>query len=243
MSGEWAATDTGSTMARLAPSAFAMLEGRLHGRPLAGDHDLARASCGWRRRRCRARDACSHKLRQARIVEADDRGHAALATGARRLHPAAALADEADGVGEIERAGGDEGRVLAHRVAGGEGGVGSVDLELRPAVTERRQVCDRGGQQRGLGVLGPVQVLLRSLPREAREGLAERLIGGAKTAAAAGDASARARPMPTDWRALAGEDEGDAVSSAPSVAGEARVQAAKSMHACRKIRSIVRSAP
>ena len=42
----------------------------------------------------------------------------------------AAVADEAHGVGEVERAGGDERRVLAHRVAGGEGRRRDVDAEL-----------------------------------------------------------------------------------------------------------------
>ena len=42
--------------------------------------------------------------RELRVVEADDRGHPPLATGAARLHRLAAGADEADGVGEVEGA-------------------------------------------------------------------------------------------------------------------------------------------
>ena len=41
ISGEWAATLTGSTMARLAPSSLALLGGCLDGGALAADHDLA----------------------------------------------------------------------------------------------------------------------------------------------------------------------------------------------------------
>ena len=62
--------------------------------------------------------AWATQLGQPGVVEADDRGHRAFATGARRLHQPAALADEADGVGEVEGTGRDERAVLAHRVAG-----------------------------------------------------------------------------------------------------------------------------
>ena len=42
ISGECAATDTGSSMARLAPSSLAISSAGLDRRPLARDHDLAR---------------------------------------------------------------------------------------------------------------------------------------------------------------------------------------------------------
>ena len=42
MSGEWAATLTGRTMARFAPSSFAIAAPASMAAPLAGDDDLAR---------------------------------------------------------------------------------------------------------------------------------------------------------------------------------------------------------
>ena len=53
------------------------------------------------------------------VRQADDRGHRAVLS--RCLHLPAALADEAEAVGERDDAGGDHGAVLAHRVAGEEG--------------------------------------------------------------------------------------------------------------------------
>ena len=53
------------------------------------------------------------------VWQADDGGHRTVLGG--RLHLAAALADEAQAVGERDDAGGDHRAVLAHRVAGIEG--------------------------------------------------------------------------------------------------------------------------
>ena len=155
-------------------------------------------------------EARGDELREPRVVEADDRGH--RARRARRPTPAsaAALAHEPDGVGEVERAGGDERRVLAHRVPGGEGGLpGPRRRARRPALADGREVGDRGGEQRGLGVLGPVELLGGAVPGEPADGLAERGVGRGEDGGGGGRGGGE-RPAHADGLgALAGEHEGD----------------------------------
>ena len=223
ISGEWAATDTGSSMARFAPSSFA----------IASDASTAARSpetTTWPGR-VAVRDAehavrggLRDELREPRVVEADDRGHPALAPGAGRLHQLAAAADEADGVGEVEGAGGDEGRVLAHRVAGGEGGLGDVDAELRPALAHGLEVGDRRGEERGLGVLGAVEVVLGALPGEPADRLAEGGVGGREHGGGGGGGLGEGAAHADGLAALAGEHEGDLAHRRPSV-GRTRVRA------------------
>ena len=97
MSGEWAATDTGRTIARLAPSdlassAPASMAGRSPetttwpGRVAVGDDEDA------------VRRGAGDQLGESRVVEADERGHRPVATLPGRLHQPAALADEPDAV-------------------------------------------------------------------------------------------------------------------------------------------------
>ena len=89
ISGEWAATDTGSSMARLAPSSFAIAsDASTAGRSpetttWPGEFRFATPKTPWA-------DGSLDQLRQPGVVEADDRGHPALATGAGRLHALAA---------------------------------------------------------------------------------------------------------------------------------------------------------
>ena len=103
--------------------------------------------CGWRRRTCRGRRPRSTSSGSRAVVEADDRGHRAVAPGARRLHQAAALADEPDAVGERDHLGRDERRVLAHRMAGGERRPAARRCRGRPSARGRR----RGRRSRSRG--------------------------------------------------------------------------------------------
>ena len=116
MSGEWAATDTGRTIARLAPRRLRDLGARLDGRALARHDDLARGIAVGDDEDA-VRGGILDQLGQSRVVEPDDRRHRAVASLAGGLHQPAALADEPDAVVEGEGAGGDERRILAHRVA------------------------------------------------------------------------------------------------------------------------------
>ena len=144
---------------------MADLGGGLDRGALAGDDDLARG-VAVRDAEDAVRRRPLDELRQPGVVEADDRGHRAVAARARRLHQPAALADEAEAVGERDHLGGDEGGVLAHRVAGGERRRRRLDAEPRPALAERREVGDRGREERRLGVLGPVELVGRAVPGE-----------------------------------------------------------------------------
>ena len=181
ISGEWAATDTGSSMARFAPSSFAIArDASIAGRSpetttWPGEFRLATPNtpCS------EARATSSGRRSSSRPMTAAIRPSR---PGARRLHLLAADAHEADGVREVQRAGGDQGRVLAHRVPGGEGGLGDVDAELVPAFADGLEVGDRRGEQRGLAVLGPVELLLGALPGEPADRLAERGVGGGEHA-------------------------------------------------------------
>ena len=115
MSGEWAATETGSTIARLAPRALASSAPASMAGALARDDDLARG-VPVRDDEDAVRRGAGDQLGQTGVVEADERGHRAVPALAGRLHQPAALAHEPDAVLEREGAGRDEGRVLAHRV-------------------------------------------------------------------------------------------------------------------------------
>jgi hypothetical protein len=114
-----------------APSSLPISVRCLDRRPLAAHDDLARGVAVGDAEDAVRRGSLD-KLREPRVVEADDRRHRAVAALARGLHEPAALADEADAVGEGDDAGCDERRVLAHRVAGGEDG--RVRLGLEPGV-------------------------------------------------------------------------------------------------------------
>ena len=149
------------------------------------------------------------ELGDPRVVEADEGGHAPLASGAGRLHQLAAATDEADGIAEVEGAGGDEGRVLAHRVAGREGGFGGIDAELAPAGANGGEVGDARGEERGLRVLGAVEVLLGTLPCEPGDRLAERLVGGSEHGGGVGRGFGEGAAHADGLAPLPGEHEGD----------------------------------
>ena len=85
ISGECAATLTGRTMARLAPSDLGHLGAGLDRGPLAGHDDLAgRIPIGDDERAMRG--GAVDQLRQACVVETDERGHRPVAALAGRLH-------------------------------------------------------------------------------------------------------------------------------------------------------------
>jgi len=79
----------------------------------------------------------------------------------------------------------------------------------RPTLAERREDRDRGGEDRGLGVLGQVEPFGRAAPGEIADGLPERLIGrredGSGGGRILGDRSAHADGLGT----LAGTHEGE----------------------------------
>ena len=185
-------------------------QGGLHGPALTRDHDLA-GRVAVRDAEDAVRRRLDDEVRQQRVVETDDRGHPAFPTRAGCLHQPAAGAHETDRVGEVQRAGRDEGRILAHRVAGDEGRVRDVDGQGVPLRADGLEVGDRGGEERRLRVLGAVEFLLGALPGEAGDGLAERLVGSGEDGGGRGRCLGE-RPAHADGlAALAGEDEGDLV--------------------------------
>ena len=117
-----------------------------------------------------------HEVADALVGQADDGRHGAVARGG--LHEPAALADEAQRVGEVQDAGRDHGAVLAHRVAGEEGRPARGRRGAAPATSgaERAMGRDGRGQERRLRVDGQVERLGRPFPGQPREGLAERLV-------------------------------------------------------------------
>jgi hypothetical protein len=159
------------------PQLLRDLGGRLDRRALARDHDLARGVA--------VRDA-EHAVgggsldqrRQRGVFEAQDRGHRAVATGAGRLHQPAAFPHEPDPILEGDDVGSDEGGVLAHRVTRGEGGHRRIDPERAPALADGREIRDRYGKQRRLGVLGPIEEVGGSARGELADRFAEGGIGG-----------------------------------------------------------------
>ena len=168
MSGEWAATDTGSTIARLAPSALAssapasMAARSPETTTWPGELRLATANDAVRGRR--ATSSGSRASSRPMI--------AAIAPSrpcAGRLHLAAALADEPDAVGERRarrpRPSPSTGPSSGRRRTAGSG-------SAMPAAAQRSRsasrIGDRRRQERRLGVLGQVELLGRARPRRAR---------------------------------------------------------------------------
>ncbi len=139
----------------------------------AADHDLAgRVVIG------DIADADPARLRgdllDAAELEAQNRGHRTRADRHRRLHRAAAHAQQARCVADVEAAGRGQGRVLAERMAG-HAVAEARELAAAPRL-ERAERGERGRHQRRLRVLGQTQPLLGSLEDQAAERLAERLV-------------------------------------------------------------------
>ena len=205
ISGECAATLTISTIARLAPSsrAFSAAPSTATRSPLTttwpGELRFAMVKTP-------SRLPGRLQLAEALVGEADDCRHRAV--WRRCLHLLAAFADEPHTVGEREDAGSDHRAVLAHRVAGVEGGSEVSDRAgCNLGLRERVQVGDRRRQDRRLRVDGQIELVGRTFEAERRDRLIERLIGSAK-----GGRSSRGglseRLAHTDvLRTLAGKDE------------------------------------
>ncbi len=196
MSGECAATLTGSTMPRRAPRSLAAAAAASTAArcPLMtiwpGELRLATV-------RMPAAAADGHQLLDALVGQADDGGHGAIARGG--LHEATALADEAEGVTKVEHAGGDHGAVLAHGVAGVVGRRPRGAPGRRPSAASSARCAAIDAASRA-GCALTVRSSCSAGPSQAslRERLAEGLVSRLQTAAASGDAAARALPMPTD---------------------------------------------
>ncbi len=90
----------------------------LDGRAVAGDHDLQLPSSCWRSRRPRPGRPPRTRLPRRGELQAHDGGHRPGAHRHRLLHELAAPAHDPDGIGEAERAGDHQRRVLAEAVAG-----------------------------------------------------------------------------------------------------------------------------
>ena len=85
----------------------------------------------------------------------------------------------------------------------------------------------RGGEQRGLGVLGAVEVLLGPVPREPGDRLAKGGVGGGEDGGRGGGGLGEGAAHADGLAALAGEDEGDRGSSSVSVGpGSSRPESA-----------------
>ena len=123
----------------------------------------------------------------------------------------AALADEPDGVGEGDDAGGDHGGVLAHRVAGGVGGLRGGDAGRGPALAERGQEGDRDGDEGGLGVDGEVELLGRAVEGEAADRLAEGFVGFGHDGRGGRRGLDQGLAHADRLGSLAGEDERDSI--------------------------------
>ena len=107
-------------------------------------------------------------------IEAEHRGHGALADRHRRLHGLAAQPEQARGIADREAAGRGQRRIFAERMAGDE----PAELRDRAAARglERAQRRDRGRHQGGLGVLGQAQPLVGPFEDQAAQRLAERRV-------------------------------------------------------------------
>ena len=138
--------------------------------------------------------------------EAEDGGHGAKTGGDGGLHELAAGADGADGVGEGEGAGGDVGGVLAEGVAGGEGDGEVAGLQLG---LEDAEDGDGGGEDRGLGVLGELELVLGALEDELGEGKAKGVVGFLEDGARGGGGVVEGSAHADDLGALAWEEEGN----------------------------------
>ncbi len=199
-----------------APGAEPLRGGRggLDGGSDTGDHHLARGVAVGHAERA-VGGAGRDEVVESFVGEADDRGHRARVPFTRCLHQAPALPHQADPVGEGDDARGDHGRVLAHRVAGGECGGEGGPAGGRAPVLEGAQECDGGREEGRLGVDREVEGLGRAFPGEARERLAEGLVGGREHRRGGRRHVCEGAAHADGLRALAGEDERERGHRAP----------------------------
>ena len=134
--------------------------------------------------------------------EAKDGSHCAFSGRDGLLHVLAAGAHGADGVGEGQGPGGDVGGVFAEGMAGGEGGMDA-------AFGEDARGGDGDGQDRGLRVLGELELVFGALEDELREGEAEGLVGLFEDGSSDGEVVVEIAAHPYGLGALAREEEGN----------------------------------
>ncbi len=146
-------------------------------------------------------------------VEAEDGGHGPHAHGHRLLHQLAAPAHQAQGVGEVEGSGRDQGRVLAQAVPGH----GHRRRLAEATLGEPRRMAIEAASRAGWVLAVSVSSSSGPSQQSWESGKPSAASASSKTARAAGDASAQALPMPTfcePWpgktRAVRLERAGDA---------------------------------
>jgi hypothetical protein len=115
---------------------------------------------------------------------------------------------EPDAVFERDDPGRDERAVLAHRVAGREGGDRRRDAGGGPALTKGLQDRDRRSEDRGLRLLGPVERLGGAVPGETADRFAQRGIGHGKRGRGGRRALDQGASHADRLGPLAGENEG-----------------------------------
>ena len=196
----WKAPLTLRGMTLLGAARLGVVEDADDGVPRAAHHDLAggvdRADLGAR---------LTADVLALGHVEPDNGGHRALALPTRRGHQLAPCAQEADGVVESEGARGDQRGVLAERMPRDEGrAIEQRWLEVGRDAQER----EAGDGDRGLRVLRLLQLFLRALEADAREGHAEDLAGAVEELAGSGELVVEVLAHAHRLGALPGEDEG-----------------------------------
>ena len=107
-------------------------------------------------------------LEDARGPRPIDRGHAAGPMVALFFHEPPALADEAQRVAEVERAGGDQRGVLAEAVAGDEARRLPVVADCVEPLADGLEAGQRDGQDGRLGVDRVFELFGRALETELR---------------------------------------------------------------------------
>ena len=203
MSAQWKGADTGSLIARLAPLALQASMARSTARRVAGDHHLARGvDVGGRHH------LALGGLRAGRLdggeVQAQDGGHGSLPHRHRLLHVLPAAAHRGHRVAQAQRPRGHQGRVLAQAVPR------HVGRPRRAPGLEGPQGRDAGGQDRGLGVGGELEVALGTLEAEPGKREPQGAVGLLENGAGLREGVAEALAHAHGLGALAREDEGDA---------------------------------
>ena len=210
MSGEWAATLTGSSIARRAPSSFAIGQGRLDGRRARPTRRPGPGSCGSPLRRSRGdrprRTSSGRRASSSPMM----RGH----RGPRARPRTAASGGRARGrAGGRRRSGTTPAatRALYWPIEwpGAEGRLRRVDPEAGPALAQGGEVGDRRREQGRLGVDRQVELVGGSLEGQAADRLAERGVGFGEDGRGGRRGGGQGLAHADRLRPLAGEDEGD----------------------------------
>ena len=121
------------------------------------------------------------------------------------LHVLAAGANGADGVGEGEGSGHDVGGVFAEGMAGGEGG---LDVALGEGFCQDAGGGDGEGEDRGLRVLGELELVFGAFEDELREGEAEGFVGLVEDGSSGGEVVVEVAAHAHGLRALTGKEKG-----------------------------------